>query len=230
MPNPLLSLKNINPRPSARPYFFRNLPQWSNEVLRVAMDNALSRRQLRLIWPVADQLDSALQRLQSAINSFTPGLESSPSSLATALREFADSYNNLFNRLEILPLVRPEAGASLQDILSKNRSFLHEAGLECTQDGRRCVANEQRFRQGLAQQSIQSSLWAENGILPQFAEVLQAIQGKGPSSLMDSFSSLEDISTAWKNLVDLEQRSSLVDCLISTLEQIPDTTLVDEQA
>ena len=230
MPHPLTLISKVHSRSTKAPRFFRHLPQWGNEVLRTAMDNALTRQQLRLIWPVTDQLDLALERFHKAVHDFTPGLNTSPSSLTAALQELSNSYNYLQNRLETLPLVRSNAGDPLRQILTQNRHILHDAGIAISADGRRCETNSRHFTQKVSQNTVRDSLWGEDGLVSQLQDILETMRNHGPENLMDPESSIEDIAGAWKDLARLEQDSALVDCLISTLDDLPQKGLMDEKA
>lgn len=230
MPHPFTFISKLNSRPGEALRFFRHHPQWGNEVLRTAMENALTRQQLRLIWPVTDQLDSALERFHKAVHDFTPDLNTSSSSLTAALQELSNSYNYLQNRLETLPLVRSDAGESLRRVLVQNQQLLHDAGFEISADGRRCETDARHFAQAVAQNTVRDGLWGEDGVVFQLQDILETMRDHGPENLMNPESSIEDIPGAWKDLVRLEQDSALVDCLVATLDDLPRPGLVDEEA
>lgn len=209
--------------------FFSNLEQWGHAILRTALDNALTKNQLRLIWPVTDQLDAALYRFQKAVHDFSPGLHNSHLSLSLAKEEWVQSYNHLQDRLTTLPLVRSDAGKALRQILIKNKTMLQEAGIKCSARGHRCTSSTHNFEQAMAKNGLGHKLWADNGVLIQVQKTLDIMRHAGPSSLVDPLSSIENLPQVWQDLLSLEHDQALVDVLVSTLDTLPQSGLVDEE-
>lgn len=209
-------------RPVTRAKFFRDTPRWGPQEVLTAMNNALSRRVLRLAWPIADQLDGALGRMDSALKAFTPSPDSTPRSLALALHETTAAYNTLMERLHVLPLVREKACAELQQILRNKHPSLRDAGLSTTQDTTRLLLDERTFRAGLSEAHVRELLWGENGLVTEWKTQLDAIRAEGVQALLDPATSIEDVPAAWRSVTDLERRGALID-LLSSDRQGPET-------